>query len=44
MIKRNTIELEYCYATGKCHKRVPEKAVGVYKPEFVPDVCTARRQ
>ena len=40
--KGNTIELEYCYATGKiATSGCPKKAVGVYKPEFVPDVCTA---
>jgi hypothetical protein len=40
--KGNTVELEYCYATGKiATSGCPKKAVGVYKPEFVPDVCTA---
>lgn len=39
--KGKTVEKEYCYSTGKiATSGCPKKAVGVYKPEFVPDVCT----
>jgi len=39
--KGNTVEHQYCYETGMLATNgCPKKAVGVYKPEFVPGVCT----
>ncbi|HBT63827.1 MAG TPA: transglycosylase [Ruminococcaceae bacterium] len=40
--KGNTVEKYYDYTTGKlATEGCPKKTLGVYKPEFLPGVCTA---